>query len=232
MTPTDLGPVPAEQPLTYPGRPVTEPTLLAGDELLPWDPAALTGRTPVIAVGSNASPAQLRHKLRREGLSGLVPLAPAEVRGIAVGCSAHIGVHGYVAAAPYAAPGTTRTLVISWLDPAQLAAVDRTEFNYQRIPAPGGTGFLYVSRHGILADPDTGRPHPGARDQRALLTALLAASPRLRALLGPGPEHWVARARAEPEAREAGKRIFVEEGWVRPAGLVITGEPSTPRLSS
>ncbi|MFF4404435.1 hypothetical protein [Streptomyces sp. NPDC001404] len=231
MTPTDLGPVPAEQPLTYPGRPVTEPSLLAGDELLPWDPAALTGRHPVIAVGSNACPAQLRHKLRQDGLPCLVPMAPAEVRGIAVGCSAHIGVHGYVAAAPYADPGAAPTLVITWLDAEQLASVDRTEFNYQRVLVPG-TGFLYVSRHGVLAHPDTGRPHPGAHDQRALLTALLAASPRLRALLGPGPEHWVARARTEPEVREAGKRIFVEEGWVRPAGLVITGEPSTPRLSS
>ncbi|MCC3768520.1 hypothetical protein K6I34_000430, partial [Streptomyces sp. UNOC14_S4] len=80
-----LGAAPAEQPLHYPGTAAQAPVLLLGDSLLPLraepgtQPGAWrtpTGQTlddvlpvpcghrhPVIAVGSNASPAQLHHKL-------------------------------------------------------------------------------------------------------------------------------------------------------------------------
>ncbi|MEU7108089.1 hypothetical protein ACFQ2B_37090 [Streptomyces stramineus] len=273
-----LAGAPAELPLTYPGRPVTEPALLTGGELLPlrvaagarlgaWtvvaamdhprsapdgDPEeepeldrllghlglpAADARYPVVAVGSNASPAQLHHKLDGAGLSTTVPMVPVLVRGLAVGCSGHIGRHGYVAATPYADPAGEQALVISWLDGAQLAAVDATELNYRRVLLPG-TGFpmampsgerlagayLYVSSHGVLTDPATGLPRPGGGDQRALLTRLLAGSAALRRLLGPGPEVWVARAAADPAAREAGKQVFRREGWVRTAD----GLPAPP----
>ncbi|MFC5721335.1 hypothetical protein ACFP1Z_14275 [Streptomyces gamaensis] len=257
--------VPAERPLSYPGRPVTEPSLLTGPELLPlrvgtgrlggwrvvdaygpYAPAAAREpaldealaalgappcgeRRPVLAVGSNASPAQLRHKLTRCARSAVVPLVPVRVRGVSVGCSAHIGVNGYVAAAPFAAPEAVSTLVLGWLDAGQLAAVDATEHNYRRVLLPGDAfpvelpsgerldgAYLYVSRHGVLADPaDPGRPRP-AGGQRALLASLLAASPALRALLGADPESWVARARADEAVRAAGKRIFGELGWTLP----------------
>ncbi|WKU47082.1 hypothetical protein Q3V23_25150 [Streptomyces sp. VNUA116] len=270
---------PAELPLTYPGRPVTEPALLTGGHLLPlradpgplggWrvvtgmadaghpgtgsapppggDPAAepaldafldrlraarTAARRPVLAVGSNASPAQLHHKLTLRGMLATVPMVPVRVRGIGVGCSAHIGLHGYVAAAPYADPTARHTLVAGWLDPAQLAAVDQTEFNYRRVWLPGGSfpmtlpsgeplggAYLYVSLHGVLADPATGRPRPGGGDQGALLTALLAASAELRALLGPGPERWVERARADEAVRAEGRAVFRRAGWARPEGL-------------
>ncbi|MFE0042798.1 hypothetical protein [Streptomyces albireticuli] len=246
---------PAELPLTYPGRPVTEPALLTGDQLLPlcagqgrrlgdWrvvtdeagppdagprldtalgalgrPPAG--GRHPVIAVGSNASPAQLHHKLTRHGLSTAVPMVPVRVRGVGVGCSGHIGRHGYVAAAPYADPAADRLLVISWLDAEQLTAVDATELNYRRTLLPGadfpmsmpsgerlGGAYLYVSVHGVLTDPATGAPLPGGGDQHALLSGLLAASAELRALLGPDPAGWVARARADEAVRAEGRRIL------------------------
>ncbi|RKN76433.1 hypothetical protein D7231_05410 [Streptomyces klenkii] len=263
---------PAELPLTYPGRPVEEPALLADGQLLPLrpDPGPLGGwpvvtgmgtaeaagggapaagpaldafldrthaarvrsRRPVLAVGSNASPAQLHHKLTVRAVAATVPMVPVDVRGIGIGCSAHIGLHGYVAAAPYADPAARHTLVAAWLDPAQLAAVDETEFNYRRVWLPGdafpmvlpsgeplGGAHLYVSVHGVLADPATGRPRPGGGDQGALLTALLAASAELRALLGPGPERWVERARADEAVRAEGKAIFRRAGWARPERL-------------
>ncbi|MEV4442884.1 hypothetical protein AB0K09_28510 [Streptomyces sp. NPDC049577] len=242
--------VPALHPLTYPGRPVPGPSLLTGRRLLPLRPGGthlgawlVRNRTlddvlgpypaavrhPVLAVGSNASPAQLAHKFRR--LAATVPMVPARTRGIAVGCSAHIGRAGYVAAAPYADPDAERTLVISWLDAAQLAAVDATEIHYHRVLLPGGAypmtlpsgerlggAYLYVSRHGVLLDPATRRPRPGGGDQAVLLAGLLRASPRLRALLGPDPEHWVERTAADPAVRAEGTRIFAEEGWVGPEG--------------
>ncbi|MEU8547864.1 hypothetical protein AB0C81_12835 [Streptomyces roseoverticillatus] len=212
------------------GNPATEPAL---DELLDRLGAPRSGtRRPVLAVGSNASPAQLHHKLTLCGTGATVPMVPVRVRGIGVGCSAHIGRHGYVAAAPYADPAARHTLVAGWLDPAQLAAVDETEFNYRRVWVPGGAfpmtlpsgeplggAYLYVSVHGVLADPATGRPRPGGGDQGALLTALLAASAELRALLGPGPERWVERARADEAVRAEGRAVFHRAGWARPEGL-------------
>ncbi|MBZ4320718.1 hypothetical protein [Streptomyces huiliensis] len=188
-------------------------------------------RHPVLAVGSNASPAQMGHKLAAHGLPAAVPMVPVTVRGIGVGCSAHIGRAGYVAAAPYADPAAERRLVVSWLDPAQLAAVDASELHYRRVLLPAtafpmtlpsgdrlGGAYLYVSRHGVLLDPATGRPHPGAEDQGALLAALLRSSKRLRNLLGPDPRAWTERARAEEAVRLEGARIFGEEGWIRPEG--------------
>lgn len=259
--------VPALQPLTYPGLPVTVPSLLTGAELLPLRarPAArgaraaiggwlvetgtghrphpslddvldglgqppVAGRLPVIAVGSNASPGQLAHKLARLGLPAAVPMVPVRLRGIGVGHSAHIGRAGYVAAAPYTDPEARGTLVVSWLDPAQLAAVDATELpNYRRVALPGGaygmtlpTGerldaaHVYVSVRGLLADPATGLPRPGGGDQAVLLDALLDASPRLRELLGPDAATWVRRAAGDPELRARGTLLFAAEGWVLP----------------
>ncbi len=253
--------VPALVPLAYPGRPAPAPGLLTGPELLPLTAApkplgewavdtgtvtvddALAAlhrpptavRHPVLAVGSNASPAQLAHKFARRGLSAAVPMVPVRVRGIAVGCSGHIGRHGYVAAAPYADPRTERTLVAAWLDAEQLAAVDATEVNYWRVLLPGDAfpmtlpppsgerlagAYLYVSKWGVLTDPAGGPPRPGGGDQAALLAALLAGSSRLRRLLGPGPDTWVARAAADAALRAEGTRILAAEGWVRrPDGL-------------
>ncbi|MET8680161.1 hypothetical protein ABZW18_21890 [Streptomyces sp. NPDC004647] len=251
--------VPAEHPLSYPGRPVTEPAVLlpAARELLPllvrrrrlgaWyvdgpEPAqrldaALDAmgqagteqRHPVLAVGCNASPAQIAHKLARLGPSAAVPMVPVRVRGIAVGCSGHISRGGYVACTPYPDPDTESAFVVSWLDPGQLAAVDATEIpRYRRAMLPGerfamtmpsgerlGGAYLYISTYGVLAGPD-GRPRPGGGDQSALLGALLDASPRLRELLGPDARTWVRRAGADRELRDQGRRAFREEGWVLP----------------
>ncbi|MET7620188.1 hypothetical protein [Streptomyces sp. NPDC005408] len=253
-------PVPLKEPLSYPGRPVTEPSLLSGGELLrlyvrpvrlgDWyvDESeeqarqrsvdevlsglgqVVTGRRhPVIAVGSNASPGQVGHKLTRLGIPATVPMVPVRVRGIRAGCSGHISAAGYVACTPYADRDAETVLVVTWLDSTQLAAFDDTEFpNYRRALLPGDAfamtmpsgerldgAYIYFSAHGVLADPD-GTPRPGGGDQSALLAALLAASPRLRELLGPGPAAWVTKAGADRALREEGTRIFAEEGWVLP----------------
>ncbi|MEV0322011.1 hypothetical protein ACIBKX_18550 [Streptomyces sp. NPDC050658] len=253
LTALGLDQVPALLPLTYPGRPVPHPALLTGQELLPlgvrrlpvgrWPVGgrsldetlhglgqAVTGdRTRVVAVGSNASPAQIAYKLGRLGLPSAVPMVPVTVRGIAVGCSAHIGRAGYVAAAPYLDPAAETSLVVSWLDQDQLRAVDATELpNYRRALLPGGDfamtlpsgerlddAYVYISSYGVLADPATGRPRPGG-DQAALLASLVAGSAVLRRLLGPGPADWVRRAAADPALRERGTRAIAEAGWALP----------------
>ncbi|QKW09208.1 hypothetical protein HUT18_25350 [Streptomyces sp. NA04227] len=265
-----LDTVPALEPLSYPGRPAPGPALLAGEELFglgvragrlgQWTVDGFTGtldevlrefgqapteeRFPVIAVGSNASPAQLAYKFGRFAVPALVPMVPVRVRGVAVGCSAHIGRIGYVASAPYLDPAVTGTLWASWLEPRQLDVVDGTEFpNYLRALLPGGVfemvlpsgerlagAQMYAGARGVLADPRTGLPRQGGGDQAELLAELLAGSARLRTLFGPGPADWVARAGRDPHARAEGTRVFAEEGWAvpQPTLAAYTENPGPP----
>ncbi|MFE9968068.1 hypothetical protein [Streptomyces sp. NPDC005525] len=198
------------------------------DEALAGLGQDVTGkRFPVIAVGSNACPGQVSYKFDRVGIADALPMVPVRVRGIKVGLSAHISPAGYVAAAPHMAPEADTTLVVTWLDTAQLKIVDDTEFpNYRRAMLPGdvfpmtmpsgerlGGAYIYYSSHGVLAGGD-GEILSGGGDQATLLAALLAKSAQLRGLLGPVPESWVELAGTDEECRQAGTRAFRDEGWL------------------
>ncbi|MEU5636390.1 hypothetical protein ACH47C_18895 [Streptomyces rishiriensis] len=225
-----LADAPRDHPLSYPGAWPSSSGLLDGDELLPLDRLTHPGRTPVVAVGSNASPAQLRHKMAESGAVSPIPMVRARVTGIDVGVSAHISRLGYVSASPVNAPGAARQLFVIWLDADQLATLDATEPNYDRVllPAPGfrvelenGEAlldtFAYVNHHGVLHDGSgTPRSHPG---QRALLSELLSGSRTLRKLFGETPEEFCRRARADARLCEQGTRLFTEENLVTVSGL-------------
>jgi hypothetical protein len=247
-----LAGVPALDPLSYPGSLVSEPGLLHGSEYLAIRPTAdpvcdwkldsaamfslddylaaidqpLVGeRHPVVAIGSNASPGQLRHKLSRLGLPVVVPISPLRIVGVNIGVSAHISPAGYVAISPYADPETSCEVYITWFDSAQLEAVDATEYpEYRRImisstdypmDLPSGepvdVAYLYVNTNGVLAEPD-GTPMIGG-DQRELLSRLLDRSPRLRSMFG-SPREWVERAGASAELRAEGLKMFREANWI------------------
>lgn len=94
------------------------------------------------------------------------------VRGVGIGHSAHVARHGYIPAAPFADPDCVLSTVAAWLTDPECAALDATEPNYRRLRLPtrdmpltpriGTTPpqvDVYVSRHGLLADPDG--PHGG-----------------------------------------------------------------------
>ncbi|MDL5199964.1 hypothetical protein [Streptomyces sp. ALI-76-A] len=231
-----LAEAPRDHPLLYPGVWPRASGLLDGDRLRPLDVLVHPDRTPVLAVGSNASPAQLRHKMAESGITSPVPMVRARVTGLDVGVSAHVSRLGYVSASPFQAPGTVRELFVIWLDPEQLAVIDASEGvplphgNYRRAwlpapevrvePAPGVTlpgVYAYVNRRGVLHD-GTGAPrtHPG---QRPLLTELLVGSARLRELFGVTPEEFCARARADRHLCERGTRLFRDEKRVTASGL-------------
>ncbi|MFE6823486.1 hypothetical protein [Streptomyces sp. NPDC057690] len=225
-----LADAPRDHPLSYPGAWPATSGLLHGDELLPLDRLTHPGRTPVVAVGSNASPAQLRHKMAEFGVTSPIPMVKARVTGIEVGVSAHVSRVGYVSASPVDAPAVTRELFVIWLDPEQLALIDATEPNYDRVllPAPGFRvelengealldAFAYVNHHGVLHNGDgIPRRHPG---QRALITELLARSTALRELFGTTPEEFCARARADARLCDRGTQLFAEEKLVAASGL-------------
>lgn len=231
-----LAEAPRDRPLLYPGAWPSDSGLLDGDRLLPLDRLVHDDRVPVLAVGSNACPGQLRHKMDEFGIVSPIPMVRARVTGIEVGVSAHVSRMGYVSASPFHAPGRVRELFVTWLDAEQLSVIDASEGvplpngNYGRpwLPAPevrieladGSTlpgVFAYVNRHGVLHD-GTGAPrtHPG---QRPLLTELLLGSARLRELFGVTVEEFCARARADARLCEQGTRLFAEEKLVTASGL-------------
>ncbi|MCI3242821.1 hypothetical protein [Streptomyces spinosisporus] len=245
-----LAAAPATDPLLYPGAWPAHSGLLDGDLLLPLDRLTYEDRTPVLAVGSNACPGQLRHKMRETGITSPVPMVRARVTGLDVGVSAHVSRLGYVSASPVASPGAVRELFLTWLDAEQLAVIDASEGvplpygNYRRAWLPqqdvrteleDGTLLpgvhVYVNRRGVLHDGgDAPRRHPG---QHALLSELLASVPRLRQLFGVTPEEFCARARADAGLCELGTRVLAEEKLVTASGLERfvrdqqTGSPGT-----
>lgn len=235
-----LAEAPREYPLLYPGAWPLESGLLDGDRLLPLDRLTYedgADRVPVLAIGSNASPGQLRHKMAEFGIDAPIPMVKARVTGVDIGVSAHVSRMGYVSASPVRAPGVVRELFVLWLDAEQLAVIDASEgvpmaagnFDRAWLPAPDvrvetadgtvlrGT-YAYVNRHGVLHD-GTGAPrrHPGA--QRPLLTELLHGSAALRELFGVTPEEFCARARGDRLLCARGTRLFVEEKRVTASGL-------------
>lgn len=150
---------PADYPWSVPPvSGIVRPDGIEGGELPPS--AVLTERTPVVAVGSNASPAVLVRKLGDLLATGL-PVAPAVVDDLVVGHFAQVAARGFVAAAPARSPGVRAELSLGWFDEAQLARLDETEPNYHRevltssCTWAGGTvegAQVYVSDHGVLAD--------------------------------------------------------------------------------
>jgi hypothetical protein len=241
---------PIAYPLTYPGRLPAESGLLDGDRFLAlrertgtapggWalDGAttlddvlrsrrapALADRHPILAVGSNGSPAQLRRKLTGHA-DALLPMTYTTVHGLVSGVSAHVSRPGYVPAAPVRVAGATGSLVVLWPDDRQLAVIDATEPNYHRLPLPGtvtvsldgaaplGGCGLYAGRHGCLADRH-GRPFR-LTGQAELVTGLLADLPELGRLTGArGPEEFGARLRGDLELRERVRALWRREGRV------------------
>src|SRR5699024_12742944 len=113
------------------------PADIAATEQAPAEQGAapLAERTLVLAVGSNPTPETTARKSRRSGRDTPVttPFVRCTVHDLAVGHVAHIAVPGYLPAAPYRAEGERMELVATWFDEEQLAVVDETEPNYDRL---------------------------------------------------------------------------------------------------
>lgn len=215
------------QPLDYPGPPIDAAGVLEADgawsELgagQPLPSSLVSGRTCVVAVGSNGSPPRLHAKLAAAGVVDRVAMVPCEVTGIGVAHSAHVSIAGYVATTPHALPDGRVRVVASWFTAEQLAAVDATERNYTRQRLPAGRGApdgaqAYVSWRGVLA--------PGgvalAATTQAQVHAALAGDPVLAELLPLGdPAATVAALRERVTATAVRERLR-ETGWVLPTGL-------------
>jgi hypothetical protein len=158
----------------------------------------LTGRSPLLAYGANASPQALARKLApRPGEA--MPVLRAELAGFDVVYSAHVSPYGAIPGTLFAGAGTVAPVFVVYPSAEQLRLLTASEPNYElrpleriecRVEEVGRLTELdaYLSRHGCLrldrsevalaALATAGRTLP-ALDQRQVLE-------RVRDLLEPG----------------------------------------------
>ncbi len=259
----DLDPGEVSSPLDYPGHRLRRSVLLRHDHLADWGidgatplgsapvalrgggelpldrvlgdegVAPLDGRTLVVGVGSNAAPWLVLRKLHAAGAGTVVPFVTCTVTGIAVTHSAHVSAGGYIAMTPAGRPHGQVPLVAALLDAEQLAALDATEPNYERLLIDGerypvhldGGGrptayHLYRSRHGVLCLDGEPLPSMGQRD----LHQRLFVDPDLAALVpGTTPDERLPALRT-PAVQERVRALFRARGWA--ADSRLHGEPA------
>jgi hypothetical protein len=196
--------------------------------LLQNQAAPMTSRIPVLAVGSNAAPAQIRRKLATTGKPTMVPVTAVTVHGLSVGVSAHVSKAGYVPATPVPDPSAKSQMWVTWLASEEVAAIDKTEPNYERVLIPATFSvelmagqavagcWLYESCHGFLTEP-SGKPRK-LIDQPDLISSLLADIPVLAGVAGTSPKEWIDRTQ-DARVRDEIQDLFRSAGITRPTEL-------------
>jgi hypothetical protein len=155
------------------------------------DDALFSGRTPVIAHGSNRAPGHLKRKF---GAAAEIPVSRAWLADYDVVYSAHVTQYGAIGANLQHTPGARVEIFVTWLDAAQLERMHATElgqkrYRYGRLeaidlaleagPAAGiDTAAVYLSNQGCLAlgeaplglaaIPAESRPHGALHQEQAL----------------------------------------------------------------
>ncbi len=133
-------------------------------ELAPLDPLPdVSGRRPILAVGSNQSPEQLLRKFY-EPDCGPIPVIQARLTDFDVVYSPHVATYGAIPATLAYSPGTVVTLFVNWLTPEEEDRMYKTEipngnYHFGRLDGielkldRGQTltsAFFYCSRRGLL----------------------------------------------------------------------------------
>ena len=129
-------PVVAPDPMEYPFDPPTEPYLWSRQgprKLDPSDERTTAGRTPVLAIGSNAAPAQLDRKFGgkewpwHDGDEAEIPVTAATVDGVDIVYAAHLAPYGSIPATLCDVEGAVARTMVTWLTPRQLERMNQTE---------------------------------------------------------------------------------------------------------
>lgn len=89
-----------------------------------------SGRTPVLAAGSNQSHEQLARKYSVLPGHVEIPIQRGLLHGFDSVYAAHLAGYGSVPSTFYPSPGTRVTTYVLWLDDAQLNRMHETERNY------------------------------------------------------------------------------------------------------
>ncbi|MBT5051373.1 MAG: hypothetical protein HOM58_22960 [Rhodospirillaceae bacterium] len=94
------------------------------------DGVETTGRSPVLAAGSNQSPEQLARKYGGMTDIGAIPAQRGRLHDFDVVYAAHLARYGSVPATFQRSPGTAVTVFVLWLTDEQLQRMHETEGNY------------------------------------------------------------------------------------------------------
>lgn len=143
---------PLDDPLRYPGAHPPESYLFTGSGIERLDDvdaeglsssgldrrlaelgaAPVSERRPVLAYGSNRSPAQLASKFRTEPFTPVIPVVRGRLFGASVAFAAGVTRYGAIPAALVDDPGSRTDVAVTYLDRRELEALDRTERGHHR----------------------------------------------------------------------------------------------------
>lgn len=152
-----------ERALAYPFAIPDHSFVYADGDVQPFDVAQTRERIPVIALGSNRSPVQLKRKFGAIAGS-VIPVERAWLDGYDVVFTAHVAGYGSVSAMLFPSPGTRVEISLNWFAPEQLRVMHETEglgdfYDYARVgppklvpefsPCPPHT-YAYLCRRGAL----------------------------------------------------------------------------------
>lgn len=185
-----------------------------------------TGRTPVLAIGSNQSPRRLAEKFGDDA-SHVIPVQRARLKDFDVVYSAHISTYGAVPAMLQVSAGSKVDLAVTWLNDAQLEIMNHSEVraaNYAfaqiddlELSLEGGgrssSAYAYVSSRGHLR-------HEG---DAVALTAI-ACSDRRYPEMSTDQALEVVRGRAAPEmdADAFVLKLIGDESYRRAVTMMLT----------
>lgn len=147
-----FGAAPRDDPLTYPGAHPSWSYLFTGTAIERLDEVDVDGiagaalrarlrmlgatpmarRQPVLAYGSNRSPAQLASKFAAGSVDAVIPVVRVDVVGASVVFAAAVAWYGSVPAALEHDPGARTEAAVTFLDEGQLRVVDASEGGHSR----------------------------------------------------------------------------------------------------
>jgi hypothetical protein len=179
----------------------------------PSDPHT-TGRTPLLAYGSNAAPEVLARKLEEDPGQPPVLALRAALSDFDVVYSAHISRYGSVPAALQRSPGTEVSVFVAYLTEAQLELISATEPNYHPVLLTDLScafesgdvlteATAYLTRHGCLLvdDSEVALAEVEARGRRFPAMSQPQVLEHVRAMLAPKQslEAFVLASAADPD---------------------------------
>lgn len=192
--------------------------------LLDFDPALRDRRTPVLAIGSNQSPARLAQKFGHDA-AHVIPVQRAKLEDFDVVYSAHISRYGAVPAMLQTSAGASVTIAVTWLDDAQLEIMGQSEVSAENyafallenltLQLDGGEtlhqAHAYVSSRGHLSDGGAigmAAIHCEGRNYRAMTTAQALELVRKRTAPQTPADEFVVRLVSDDDYRAEVTRLI------------------------
>lgn len=168
---------PTREPLRYPfdlGTGSFRWRQQGSGPLGPLSDVDLTGRQPILAIGSNGAPRQLHRKFAEVAFAdpthpdGSIPVTACVATGIDAVYAAFVAGYGSIPATSCESPGTEVATFVTWLTPRQLDRMNQTESL--------GTSYLLEPASSVVV-PELGRVDDALGYVAVVGPALIDGSP-------------------------------------------------------